>query len=421
MKMFLELQAQKVKENFFIAECLLSVLYVIGSCLRVLNKKQKVFDLYAQVHRTTRSKTLKGLVEPYIKNNLALCWVNNTPPDLESAKKLIGFGKIQVFGAPSENNKGVIFVKFSETFKILATCFNLNELMKKYYIVLEPSWSGYCDRDILFFTQFKDPVFILAAEKDDYRFLEALQTNVVPVDRGPCDWVNPSLSEPFVGEAKAYDIVMNSNWGKEKRHYVFFEALKKIEQPLKIALIGMPWRGRSMDDTKQLERYFNLHHQITYFECIPFEEVMKINAQSKIAVLMSLKEGSNRAIAEALFCDTPGLVLTTHVGGINKNITPDTGIHSSEAELAKNIVHLLENHQKFETRKWALANIACDVSTRLVENQIQAKALQQNTNAKVKIAIRTNAPEQCVANPDERLWCLKYSEGLKEYLLSKLI
>lgn len=417
MKMFLELQIQRLKENFFIAECVLSVLYLIGTCLRLINNKQKVFDFYAQVHRTTRSKALKGLVEPFIKNNLALCWVNNTPPDLESAKKLIGFGKIQVFGAPSDCNKGVIFVKFSETFKILATCFNLNELMKQYYIVLEPSWSGYCDRDILFFTQFSDPVFILAAEQDDYRFLQSLNSNVVPVDRGPCDWVNPSLSAPYVDEPKTYDIVMNSNWGKEKRHYVFFEALKKIKKPLKVALIGMPWRGRSIDDVKQLAAYYNLQHQLTYFECIPFEEVMKINAQSKIAVLMSLKEGSNRAIAEALFCNTPGIVLTTHVGGINKNITAETGVHSNETDLAQNIVQLLNNSEKFKTRDWALANISCDVSTRMVEELIQKEAQKESASANIKIAVRTNAPEQCVAKATEKEKLKKFNDTLETFLI----
>lgn len=415
MSVSIEIQVQKLKESFVLAECVLAALFVLGTLARLFHQQSKAFDLYAQVHRTTRSKTLKGLVEPFIKKNLSLCWVNPIQPNFESAKKLIGFGKIQVFSAPQNGNKGVIFVKFSETFKILATCFDLKRLMKEYYIVLEPSWSGYCDRDILFFTQFDDPVFILAAEQDDYRFLEALETNVVPVDRGPCDWVNPELSAPYVNEEIKYDIVMNSNWGKEKRHYVFLNALRDITTPLKIALIGMPWRGRTMADVQTLVESYKLPHEFFYFECIPFEDVMKINAQSKIAVLMSLKEGSNRAIAEALFCNTPGIVLDTHVGGINKNIVAETGIHSSEQDLSRNIISLLERADKYETRRWAIENISCQVSTNLVEALI--KKTEKLSESDLKIATRTNAPEQCVADLDARKALEPFNKTLQSYFI----
>lgn len=416
MKIAIELLIQRVKENIFIAEVLLRLVWLLGLVYKLLGNKEKAFKFLSQAHRTSRNLKLKKSIEPFIKGYLDITWHNSETPRYESAKRLIDFGKIQVFSAPEGHQKGVIFVKFSETFKILATCFDMPRLLADYIIVLEPSWSGYCDKDILFFSQFKDPVFVLAAERDDYRFLEALDTNLIPVDRGPCDWVNPALSELYLSEAKEYDIVMNSNWGREKRHYVFFSALKKIDKPLRIALVGMPWRGRSLADARELASWFGLQHELSFFESIPYEQVMEINARSKIAVLMSLKEGSNRAIAEGFFCNTPGLILDVHVGGINKNMVSQTGRRASEANLHLVLQEMLETWQHYQPRVWALENISCYKSTELVTNNIREVTAKTERPWTGNIAVRTNSPEQGLVKHGDHERLRPVSLALSSYL-----
>ena len=66
-------------------------------------------------------------------------------------------------------------------------------VLQHYFLILEPSWSGYTNHNILYFTRFKDqPIIVMSPEKRDYDFLEALGTNLIPVSFGCGDWVNPS-------------------------------------------------------------------------------------------------------------------------------------------------------------------------------------------------------------------------------------
>jgi len=51
---------------------------------------------------------------------------------------------------------------------------------------------------------------------------------------------------------------------------------------------------------------------------------MDITCRATVSILPSLKEGSNRAMAESMFWNVPVVVLTNHVGGITKNIVPET-------------------------------------------------------------------------------------------------
>ena len=73
--------------------------------------------------------------------------------------------------------KGVLLITFTETFPFFYNYIECDQLLKYFYVVLEPSWAGYCDPNILFWTRFKSHLItVQATEKEDFRFLQALNS-----------------------------------------------------------------------------------------------------------------------------------------------------------------------------------------------------------------------------------------------------
>ncbi len=323
-----------------------------------------------------------------------------------------------VLKAPGPSSeKGVLLVMFSELFTALTRQFSMEALLRDYRLVLEPSWSGYCSDEILQFTVFKDDVYILSPEAGDYEFIKRLRTNLKPLPYGPSDWVNPSLYDQGRGSIveKKYDLVMNSHWGWSKRHHVLFSSLRKLSRDIKVALIGVPWEGRTMDDIKDLAKYFGVEKQLTFYQRIPYLEVMKVTAESKMGILLSLKEGSNRALAECLFCDVPVILLKEHVGGVNKVINSKTGMHATSHELAEAIMHLRNNPGLYQPRKWALENISCLVTTEKLNAFLKESALDAGEPWTQDIVARASSPESRYFDPEDEVRFRKLNRDLSQY------
>ena len=241
---------------------------------------------------------MKQLVENYIDLNHGAFQLSESGSDVDIARF---FGnRLLVLKVPTSQEKGVLFVMFSETIQQLPACMNMPALLKDYTLVFEPSWSGYCFWGLLQYNQFREDIFVLAAEDDDFRFLRSLKSNLIPVKLGPCDWVDPNVAVPYLHNSKMFDIVMNSNWAAWKRHYVLFKMLANAGRRFSVVLIGLKWGGRTKEDIVDLAKAYSIHDQITLMDQIPYDQVMRVTCQSKVSVLLSLKEGSNRAIAESM-------------------------------------------------------------------------------------------------------------------------
>ncbi len=289
--------------------------------------------------------------------------------------------------------KGVVLLKFNSTIRDFPLFVDMERFSEDYFLVIEPSWTGLFLDEILQYTKFKFPIWVLSAYEKDYELLAAMQSNLIPVRLGPCDWVDPQITESVLTPEKKYDIVFNSNWASWKRHQVLFSALKTIDQPLKVALIGVEWEGRTKRDIENLAHYYGVASLLDIHERIPFSEVLRITAESKCAILLSLKEGSNRALAEAMMCDVPVILLEEHIGGIRKNVTTETGLLTSEKNLCGAINNMLENHKNFTARKWAVNNASCFVSTKTLNTAIKEYAQNNNQSWNKDIWARANSPE----------------------------
>src|SRR5205807_6459024 len=94
----------------------------------------------------------------------------------------------------------------------------------------------------------------------------------------------------------------------------------------------------------------------TLFEDIPHEEVARVVAESKVSLLLSQREGANKAIYESMFCGTP-VIVYRHQCGINlDHVNARTGMLTDDEELADAIVHVLDHPEAFDPRDWPMQN-----------------------------------------------------------------
>lgn len=387
----LDVLRQRARENPTVVHTALLGLMARGGVEAVLQRRQAAVALLSQVHRTSRMPFMRRLVEPYIVANREVTYAS---PRLTAEDLPTQFGKrIAVLKEPrpESGERGVLFVMFSEMLAPMFSAFDMRRLMADYTIVVEPTWSGYCDADFLRLTQLEDEVFVLAAQRDDYEFLRRLGSNLVPVPLGCCDWVDPRVSEPYLDNPKEFDIVMNSHWGASKRHHVLFRFLRQAKRKYKVLLIGGAWEGRTLADARALAEHFGVAEQLTFHEQLPYDRVMDLTARAKVSILLSLKEGSNRAIAESLFCNVPVIVLANHVGGIVKNVVPQTGELVGESGLEAAVERLLRSD--LEPRAWAVDHISCFRSSALLNDTVRRHTLARGLPWTADIAARSNSPE----------------------------
>jgi glycosyltransferase involved in cell wall biosynthesis len=338
------------------------------------------------------------------------------PPSLA---RWLGIRIIVLKPKVSPNERGVLLAKFSEMLELIATEMDLVRLFEDYTLVVEPSWSGYCREDLLHFTQFDSEVFIESPEISDFEFLQRLNSNLVPVFLGSGDWVNPELLPERTWtprKDRPFDVVMNANWAPWKRHYVLFETMSKLHRKMRVALIGFPWNGRTSDDIMALAEHYGVAGQITVFEGVPFEEVLKVNAAAKVAVLLSLKEGANRAIPEALFCGTPALVLQETLGGVAKNVTAESGRIVPQSDFASALDEMLEAPDSFSPRSWALEHISCFKSTSHLNQVLREHALARGEPWTRDIVAKTNRPELAYTSEEDAAAMASHNRALVDYL-----
>lgn len=387
------LMKRKLIELAFIRRSCALILLLIGKFIYPVNGKIG-FSMVSKAARLTSNDFITYSALSSFKNGKYI-------PSFHTAETSGEFGS-RVFILKEKSTlgeKGVVLLKFNSTIRDFPLFVDMEKFSKDYFLVIEPSWTGLFIDEILQYTAFSYPIWVLSAYKKDYELLQAMKSNLIPVNLGPCDWVDPTITESFLTTQKTYDIVFNSNWASWKRHQVLFAALKSLNLPLKVALIGVEWEGRKRTDIEELAREYGILQLLEIHERIPFSEVLRITATSKCAILLSLKEGSNRALAEAMMCNVPVILLENHVGGILKNVTHATGILTTEKELCSTIKRMLETHQDFTAREWAINNASCFISTKVLNSAIKEYVLGVGQPWNSDLWIRANSPEPQYADP----------------------
>lgn len=309
-----------------------------------------------------------------------------------------------VLKSATATEKGVILLKYGRTFNAVIAMLDLQALMRRYIFVLEPCWAGYCGPDLLMWLEPGHPVYVMCFTDDDHRFVADAGAPLVPLRLGPADWVNADLFAPQAGAPREYDIVMVANWAVHKRHAVLFDALRRIrDRSLRVLLIGFPWGGRTADDIRREAAGIDSGRiTIELLEKLPSTEVARRLAQCRLFVFLSRKEGDNKALVEAMFSDVPAVVYDRTIGGAVNRINAATGRLSSEADLAATIEDMLDHHDRFSPRAWALTHTGSAVATRVLDAAIRDGVSRAGGAYGDGIVEKTNSPNLAYKQPEQR-------------------
>ena len=290
--------------------------------------------------------------------------------------------------------KGVLLITFTTSFTYFHFHLDLELLQRWFTVVLEPSWAGYCIGEILFWAGAdRPPVVVQSTEKTDFEFLAQLGTNLVPVDFGASNWVDHEVFRKLEGCEKIYDAVYVANYKRIKRHHVLFRAIAELRDPsYRLALVCTPWGG-TKQTVYDLMDHYGVRQNVVVFEGLPAQKVNEVLNASKVSVLLSLKEGSNRSLFEAFFADVPGILLKDNVGVNKSYLNSHTGRIIEERELAATLRYFRGHAAEFQPREWALANISAPVTTRALEDVLGRLARARGEPWTHGLHIKVNRPE----------------------------
>jgi glycosyltransferase involved in cell wall biosynthesis len=322
---------------------------------------------------------------------------------------------------PSTGERGVLMVMYGEGIQAFAAVYDVAALASQYSIVLETSGWGYQEAHFFLYMGSDLEVLVESPRREDFDFIKSLGANLSPVRVGSGEWVDPSTFRPREKNRPAeFDAVMVASWDPLKRHELLFRALAKIKRErgrgLRLALVGyaMGWpRSR----VEALLRRYGIESDCRIFERVAHAEVARIVADSKVSLLLSKQEGSNRSVYESMFCDTPVIVYKHHRGINLDHVNQRTGLLADDDELAAAVARVVDRPEEFDPRQWALENIGYENATRAVNESLRASERARGRAWTRDIVAKKNAPNLRYAEPGLYKSFETEYERLSRYLL----
>jgi glycosyltransferase involved in cell wall biosynthesis len=317
--------------------------------------------------------------------------------------------------------RGVLMVMYGEGIKAFAAVYDVGALASRYTLVLETSGWGYQEAHFLLYLGSDLDVLVQSPRREDFEFVEGLGANLVPVRVGSGEWVDPATFRPReAGREASFDAVMVAAWDPLKRHDLLLRAAARLKRErglrLRIALVGYPL-GWPRSRVEELARRHGLEADCAFFEKIPHAEVARLVAESKVSLLLSRQEGSNRSVYESMFCGTPVIVYRHHRGINLDHVNPRTGLLADDAELADALAAAVARPEAFDPRGWALENVGYENATRAVGAALREMARAKGLPWTRDIAAKKNAPNLRYAEPGLYREFESEYEGLREFLL----
>jgi len=257
----------------------------------------------------------------------------------------------------SDREKGVLFVKYTDSIERLASVYDLELVARHYRLVLEPSTWGYQDAKFLLVAGLPTEVIVMAQYAPDFAYMTSLGGNFVPTRLGAGDWVDPEMFKPEPGLDRDYDVIMVASWLRLKRHALMFRTLRQIKGAIgKVVIIGYPYGGRTRAAIEAEARREDVLDILDIRENLPLEQVAAMFRRSKLSLMLSKREGANKSVYEALFSDVPVIVSDVNAGVNRDHINSKTGEFAADADLGSTILRMLAERERYQPRAWALAN-----------------------------------------------------------------
>lgn len=285
-----------------------------------------------------------------------------------------GLASSLVLKAPGPNGeKGVLYSSFEYNWMRLIANYDARRFFKDYFLVGASSWSP---PDYAAFASLSglssDPVFIGISNPVDVEHYRLFEPHVRAVPLLASDWINPDRFSPKPIREREIDILMVANWLRFKRHWLLFEALKRMDRRLRIVLIGRNGDGRTEREIRAELAAFGVRQEVELITDISIDEVFSHQCNAKVGAIFSRREGSCVAVAECLFADTPvAMMRDAHVGS-KAYINEETGCITSRGRIAADLSRLLERPAPLAPRAWAVEHITCHRASRVLNEQLRA-------------------------------------------------
>lgn len=276
-------------------------------------------------------------------------------------------------------------------------------LDERYDLVLSTSWSP-TDYAVLALAlaRTRSPLYVQSCNYGEIATLEGFHPRIKCLETLPCDWINPVLYEPKAAAERTTDIVMVANWGEFKRHWELFRALARMPPDLKVVLIGQPEPGRSKAFIRQLARQFGARQEIEILESLPIADVARHQAQAKVAVILTRREGCCVAAVESLFA---GCALAmredAHVGPL-AYINGQTGLRLKPGRIQEDLMTLLQLAENLQPARWAREHLANEQSHAKLNGLLKADALQSGRPWNRDLAVPQWRPHPTFARAEEK-------------------
>lgn len=362
---------------------------LLGCALYRAGSRRLSFKLMSKLHRTGRPARLCELVQTSVARGFAGARMGRgcafdeylgahirTSPSraqecfVRDPLRMIKHMAIVVSSAESRTGKGVVVLKYNHTFPLFAREFDLRRVAERYRIVIEPSWAGYCTEDVLAYTLLSPHlVYVQTIEDYDRQFLEAINTNLVPIPVAANWWVDHRLLSPDPSVEKDLDFIVVSSWADFKRHHRIFHALQSLRRNghrLRGACVGYP-SGLTMEDIEGRAEYYGVRDQLEFHDYVPQTEVARIMNRAKVNLVWSRREGFNRVAIEGLFCDVPCLLRQGHNYGQKYSyINEQTGRYCSEGDLPRALMEMTQGVGLYSPAEWALRHMTPQRATAII-------------------------------------------------------
>ena len=312
---------------------------------------------------------------------------------LDDPSRLLG-SSVMVLKSYEPGEKGVLLVNYSYVFSLFASLFDIEAVGRHYHIVLEPSWSGFYDPNILCYAGYDFPVFVQSGEPRDSEFLHKLQSNLVPVPVAANWWVDDRTFRPLQDVTRDADLVMVATWGRYKRHHRFFAALRTLRRSgiaLRAILIGYP-AGCTMSELQEDAAWFGVADQLEWYERLTPAEVNRQFNRAKVNVMWSRREGFNRVVIEGMLAGVPCVMRDGFNYGYRQPyINAETGMYSSEQDFAANLLRMIARADQYRPRQWVQRNMSCERGNEILENTIRSHARWRGERWTRGVALKVSA------------------------------
>jgi glycosyltransferase involved in cell wall biosynthesis len=297
-------------------------------------------------------------------------------------------------------------VSFEYQWARLMAVRDLEGLSRRYTLILAPSWSPPQTLETtLFPAQYpSDELFSLISNVADIPILQRLspKTNVVPLYAS--SWVNPDIFAPIPFEKKTIDILMLAGFGKYKRHFALFKALRDLPRSTRVVLIGQPLEGRTAATLREEASYYGVEGRIEIKEAASNEEVAQCLARAKVSVILSKREGSCVAVVESMAANTPVGIYEDAAIGSRAFVNEHTGRFFTNGNLADQLVDFLASASRYTPRRWVLENgICCRDSTAILNEAVKTSALKSGARWTQDLAVHYWRPDPILLRPEDKL------------------